>query len=481
MSYITSKVDPSDNLLKIEISKRENSKRFNKNYILEISKNFDFCIICCSSVNIHSKHCRICNKCVDKFDHHCNWLNNCIGKENYLFFIILLWICFLTLSYNIAIYSYAIFIYLNRNELYKNITIENSYFFNVFSLDVCFALTLINILINVVVIINIIYLILVHIWLRCRGLTTYEYIVKYNFNKDDKNEKELEKKCNKSENAILKLKHNFNFSNSNKHPENFMNSNIMNKHNNINLNLIELEKNYLNKKIIYKNIDYRNENTNELNKDNNKINFTKKGKNKIIPNNLIKKIQEIDNNINGIKIEDQSDKYIIDEKDYKEKIFKPIIDEIYNMNSKEDIQKLKNYDLNIIPNKLFNLKDNRKDLKPFKDDEGDYEIKNINFENNPERTKKKNYIVENILVDKEISDIIEYNISDSKNISNGFKIKKDLYNFENKIIKTYDFNTYSPQSIYHKNVENVSEFNNINFLRQSSIRDLNCSTFLKEK
>lgn len=41
------------------------------------------CWICDTQVAKHSMHCKFCNKCVYHFDHHCLWLNTCIGHSNY--------------------------------------------------------------------------------------------------------------------------------------------------------------------------------------------------------------------------------------------------------------------------------------------------------------------------------------------------------------------------------------------------------------
>ena len=48
------------------------------------------CSICTTHVGQKTKHCGHCNRCVSDFDHHCKWLNNCIGGRNYKVFFMLL-------------------------------------------------------------------------------------------------------------------------------------------------------------------------------------------------------------------------------------------------------------------------------------------------------------------------------------------------------------------------------------------------------
>ncbi|KAI5080802.1 hypothetical protein GOP47_0003985 [Adiantum capillus-veneris] len=48
------------------------------------------CVLCNRRVSTCSKHCKSCDKCVYGFDHHCKWINNCVGKKNYGTFLALL-------------------------------------------------------------------------------------------------------------------------------------------------------------------------------------------------------------------------------------------------------------------------------------------------------------------------------------------------------------------------------------------------------
>lgn len=113
-----------------------------------------------------TKHCKVCNRCTKDFDHHCIWLNNCIGYNNYTSFIILLvayW------AYNwlyLIVGGFSIFSMIRHFSIKKGISVG--------LLAVC-GLTLI---VKVVITALTTSLLIFHILLKCKGQTTYEFIVK---------------------------------------------------------------------------------------------------------------------------------------------------------------------------------------------------------------------------------------------------------------------------------------------------------------
>ncbi|KIV90591.1 hypothetical protein PV10_07877 [Exophiala mesophila] len=49
-----------------------------------------FCSTCHFAKPARSKHCSLCKACVQRQDHHCIWINNCVGRNNYLWFNLLI-------------------------------------------------------------------------------------------------------------------------------------------------------------------------------------------------------------------------------------------------------------------------------------------------------------------------------------------------------------------------------------------------------
>lgn len=116
-----------------------------------------FCSICSGFVTESSKHCSQCNKCVDGFDHHCFWLNNCIGMNNYRLFCALL----ACLEVNMIFISLIDVLFL-ESKLLSNEKV---------------VLVIIQLIASIIIAVADGYLICFHIWLKIKGITTYQYIL----------------------------------------------------------------------------------------------------------------------------------------------------------------------------------------------------------------------------------------------------------------------------------------------------------------
>ena len=159
--FLLTYIDPSDPLLKKEIVKKNKIQRNKEHYVLEISKNFPFCLICCSNIYSTSKHCKKCNKCIKNFDHHCNWLNNCIGKYNYGYFYLLI---FNAILYCLLNSFCGIYLFIKADKKRKK--------------DYKLILIIIGSIINFGVCLNFIVLFVYHSYFIYKGITTYEYILR---------------------------------------------------------------------------------------------------------------------------------------------------------------------------------------------------------------------------------------------------------------------------------------------------------------
>ncbi len=187
-NVLTTLKDPADPNLKKQLEKKKKCEKDDVQYVLEISKHLEFCVLCCSNIENNSKHCSVCNKCVSDFDHHCNWVNNCIGKENYKHFFSLIVMTVINLTYSIVFNILSISV-IHNNEEERNRLKEEVFFGK--DLETIIIVIIVIIVFEFIIVLAISYLIFIHIYFLFNNTTTYEYITKsrlaHNDNKSELN------------------------------------------------------------------------------------------------------------------------------------------------------------------------------------------------------------------------------------------------------------------------------------------------------
>eukprot|EP00397_Hematodinium_sp_SG-2012_P025509 GEMP01026661.1.p1 GENE.GEMP01026661.1~~GEMP01026661.1.p1 ORF type:complete len:355 (+),score=68.52 GEMP01026661.1:518-1582(+) len=132
-----------------------------------------FCTRCNSYVFARSKHCKLCHKCVDIFDHHCKWMNTCVGKGNYLYFILSITSVTVMTAVQSGVCTYLLYENVTGDEVSER-AVRVFGHGNTKSLTALFASMLI---VNVPILYLNTQLVILHIYLQHRDLTTYEYIM----------------------------------------------------------------------------------------------------------------------------------------------------------------------------------------------------------------------------------------------------------------------------------------------------------------
>jgi len=189
--YMAMKTDPSDPRL-LHANNNNNNNDDNGDSGSHSHRHWDpeeptkQCWICDVQVGEKSMHCKFCNKCVDHFDHHCMWLNTCVGKANYPYFWRTMICISIMLSIQAAVQIALILdIYLGNGAsklraegwFSVNTTIPVVVVMGIFLVFDLAALSLIG------------QLVVFHLKLQKEGISTYQFIVKENQNRRERNKK----------------------------------------------------------------------------------------------------------------------------------------------------------------------------------------------------------------------------------------------------------------------------------------------------
>ena len=156
LAMVVMVVDPTDPVV------YQHQDAMAKGWVFDENAYDLICTSCQTNVNKRSKHCAYCARCSAHFDHHCKWLNTCIGGRNYPYFAGLLGL-------------------LETTELvlmvFGGVTISDRVDQTLEGVDILKLVLLVSGT-GLAVVIGCVTLqmIILHVWLRAKGQTTYDYI-----------------------------------------------------------------------------------------------------------------------------------------------------------------------------------------------------------------------------------------------------------------------------------------------------------------
>ena len=126
-----------------------------------------YCDLCDTHVLLNTKHCQRCNRCAYEFDHHCVWVSNDISLHNYIEFIRMLIGLLATMVFQIILCIYTL-VYIWDIPT----TVE----VGLMSKKHLVSLTVATLVLSSFIFLMDTYLLSFHIYLICKGMSTYKYI-----------------------------------------------------------------------------------------------------------------------------------------------------------------------------------------------------------------------------------------------------------------------------------------------------------------
>jgi hypothetical protein len=190
-AYITSKINPMDDRLFPQLlhcpSPRKSAEPERTNGLNP--DHTKYCWVCEAQVHVLSMHCKYCDKCVGTFDHHCLWLNTCVGAANYKYFFRTVWVTLLLSILHFGSLCVVVILF------FLNIWGVKERAKDWFHLNQPAAVIGVNIAflpITLGAVMLLVQLWVFHIGIQWEGITTYQYIVRFNSRKRDHDRLETE-------------------------------------------------------------------------------------------------------------------------------------------------------------------------------------------------------------------------------------------------------------------------------------------------
>ncbi|XP_067651681.1 palmitoyltransferase ZDHHC11-like [Haliotis asinina] len=181
--FVATLINPADEAV-LRANFKDKMPKFDRKKRRHVIEN-QHCYLCRVNVGSKSKHCSACNKCVSDFDHHCKWLNNCVGGRNYRWFLATLVSggvgCLLILC--VCLVQFIGFFTDEKDgrllQPYRgnHSTAEFQILHQTVGKEGWLALVGITGVLALIAVALLAHLFSFHVYLMCKGLSTYDYIV----------------------------------------------------------------------------------------------------------------------------------------------------------------------------------------------------------------------------------------------------------------------------------------------------------------